>query len=59
MLSSGLSAGLVASLVTGTFVSVLYYPPVWLLVAMMGSVTDLADEEDEAERLDAGEEEPA
>ena len=59
MLSSGLSAGLVASLVTGTFVSVLYYPPVWILVAMMGSLTDLADEEDEAERLDAGEEEPA
>ena len=55
MLSSGLSAAMVASLVTGTFVSVLYYPPVWFLAALMGSLADVADMEHEAEEADAAE----
>ena len=50
LLSSGLAAGMAAALATGAFVSVLYYPSIWVLAAMMGSMADTADADDEAER---------
>jgi O-antigen ligase len=53
MLSCGLAAGVVGSLATGAFLSVLYYPPVWVLMAMMGSLADLADADAET-RAPAG-----
>lgn len=49
LLSAGLAAGMVAALATGTFVSVLYYPSIWVLAAMMGSMAATADADAEAE----------
>jgi O-antigen ligase len=36
LLASGLTAGLFAALATGAFLSVLYYPPTWVLPAFIG-----------------------
>jgi O-antigen ligase len=44
-LSSGFVAALAATLITGTFVSVLYYPSGWVLCCMIGSLVDIADAE--------------
>jgi len=45
LLASGLMAGLVGSLVTGTFVSVLYYPVIWVLVGMLAALDAVRKEE--------------
>lgn len=48
ILSGGLFAGIAASMITGVFVSVLYYPSVWVLVCMVGSTVATADAADAA-----------
>ncbi len=45
-LSAALVAAMIAILATGMFISVLYYPPIWALAAIMGSLADLSAAED-------------
>jgi O-antigen ligase len=42
--ASGLSAGLIGTLITGTFLSVLYYPVLWILVALLAALDASVDE---------------
>jgi len=43
--ASGLMAGLVGSLVTGAFISVLYYPVIWVLAGMFAALDAVRKEE--------------
>jgi len=43
-MASALMAGMVALLVTGAFLSVIYYPVIWVLVGMLASVDATAQE---------------
>ncbi len=43
-LANALSASLLAFLITGAFISVLYYPPIWLLMALGAALRRVADE---------------
>jgi len=38
LLGSGVSAGIFALLATGTFLSVLYYPVLWVLLAFLSAI---------------------
>ncbi len=44
LIGSGGTAGIFAVLATGAFVSVLYYPPLWILVAMMAALDGVVQE---------------
>ncbi len=44
LIGSGGTAGIFAVLATGAFLSVLYYPPLWILVAMMAALDGVVQE---------------
>jgi O-antigen ligase len=53
-LASGLMAGMVGALVTGAFITVLYYPVIWILTGLLAALDAVRREAKRSARIEAG-----